>query len=507
MREQLNLEISELQVEKRGNATLDDITQDWANKKLKEYETTIIEDYSTNSKIIKMKKSGVTGKFIIDENLNIVEMEYGGSIEFSYKIVNRNGEIIEILITITDEENGIQRIEFPNDNIINYKGEKTITEEYTVELGKEYKIKIISGNGEEKEETILIEPDIQISMPIISTDVTGTNSVDDNSQKVGTKLYINFSATLAGTDCIITPEVPYEITKNDKYKFIVTGTYNEKKVQKEIEIDVNKYEEMGGFVQYDAGEWTQEEIEELRKLSLYDLNENHLVGDGTCKLDNPTSSEAINYTFGGFSYKGSSDENIEGVVTSRNESVNPQNGHGSVSYKGWRILEFNEKDGKLYISKLIHAGSPENFTWVERGNYSGNRAVYLLTGVSSMSTHEKLNSGIKINKRNWDMYRDEKLYNDGYIKSISVMTGDELNKLDSDSDLRCIGSSYYLGNTTYHNVMNWVRYDGYYFHPNYGLESCKKGCFGIRPIVELNEGVYISGGLGTESNPYTIVIN
>ena len=28
--------------------------------------------------------------------------------------------------------------------------------------------------------------------------------------------------------------------------------------------------------------------------------------------------------------------------------------------------------------------------------------------------------------------------------------------------------------------------------------------FGIRPVVEMNDGVYIAGGDGTETNPYVL---
>ena len=83
MKEQLILAIQDLQLGQRGNATLDDITQEWTNEKLKEYEGIIIENIE--GKKIKMKKNGVTGRFIIDLNLNVTHIEYDGSIEFAYK--------------------------------------------------------------------------------------------------------------------------------------------------------------------------------------------------------------------------------------------------------------------------------------------------------------------------------------------------------------------------------------------------------------------------------------
>ena len=155
MKEQLILAIQDLQLGQRGNATLDDITQEWTNEKLKEYEGIIIENIE--GKKIKMKKNGVTGRFIIDLNLNVTHIEYDGSIEFAYKEKERNGNNVKISIYIQDEENGINKIELPN--LEPYMGNGTKEEillDYEVEIGKEYKIIITSENGEKIEGTVLI---------------------------------------------------------------------------------------------------------------------------------------------------------------------------------------------------------------------------------------------------------------------------------------------------------------------------------------------------------------
>ena len=107
-----------------------------------------------------MKKSNVTGKYIIDENLNVIEIEENtSSIEFWYEAKERIDNKVKIIIHVQDEENGLNKIEFPDQDVIivtsNKKEEKGI--DYQVEIGKENKIKITSESGEEKEETILIE--------------------------------------------------------------------------------------------------------------------------------------------------------------------------------------------------------------------------------------------------------------------------------------------------------------------------------------------------------------
>ena len=51
MKEQLTMGLQELQIEKKGEATLDDVTQDWANKIiLKEYNPELKEDASYHGK-------------------------------------------------------------------------------------------------------------------------------------------------------------------------------------------------------------------------------------------------------------------------------------------------------------------------------------------------------------------------------------------------------------------------------------------------------------------------
>lgn len=74
MKEQLILSVQDLQAEKLGRATLDDITQEWLNNKIGTYIPTLIEDASINGKIVVMTKDGVIGKFLIDQDLNITEI-------------------------------------------------------------------------------------------------------------------------------------------------------------------------------------------------------------------------------------------------------------------------------------------------------------------------------------------------------------------------------------------------------------------------------------------------
>ena len=577
MKEQLALALQDLQIEKLGNATLDDITQEWIDSKIQNYNCTIKEDASISGKRVIMEKNGVICKFLIDENLNstvIEESESGAQLE--YETISRDGENVNILITITDTENGLQQVEFPDGTILYCNGEEQLAKDYEVQLGVEYIVKITSKNGQVKEETILINDyyhtitknlgegisidnaaikaaynkpykatitagteyimesitvtmggevvtvdittgviniekvtgdikitatarklEIEITTPIIGTTTTATSSVADNSQARGTTLYINFSATLEGTECTVTPTLPYELITNGKYKFIATGTYNGATITKDIEIVVKKYEEATGVVKYDAGDWTQEEIEVLQSSKLYDLNETHIY-DNTFKLKNDSGWA---FTFGGFTYKGdTANENKEGVITSRNQSVSPESGRGTPKYDGWQILESVQENGKTYVTKLIHAGSPENFSYYGGMNHSTKneyRAVYLLGGSSSYTT---LSDGTKINQRNWDMYIDEEQKD--LIEEVHCMTYDEYRY--ASELVRTTGSYYFLAKARGYSVLYFINSNGTALNNGETYSSDRFHCFGIRPVVTMVDGVYIASGDGTESSPYVL---
>ncbi|CDB31834.1 unknown [Clostridium sp. CAG:575] len=481
MKESLNLAIQELQVEKLAGATLDDITQEWLTQKLSEYDPILKENVTTNSKKVTLQKNGIIKTYMIDSNLSITEVENESGIDFSYEIKSRNNGIAQILIKIRDNENGIDRVECVNGNVIQCYGtreEKGIDQE--IEVGTEYKFKVISVSGKEREETILIEPEIIVGEAYIGTSTTNTNasnSVANNSQTRGTTLYINFTATLEkfGTECAVKLKdgtdsdiLPYAITKNGTYTFVITGTYGDGKIIiKEVEVKVAKYTSAVNLVKYDAGDWTEAEIQKLKLQNLYMINKEKTIN----AVFNLNDSEGLNFTFGGFTYKG--DETNEKyikdgrIITSRNESVATQSGFGTPAYDGWQILEIkdstgkiiknydeintiidNAKNEKIYVTKLIHAGSPENFVYYYTTPNDTNRAEYLLSSGIRKTEYNILNSGEEINKRYWDMYKDIKLDKDGYINNVHIMTYEEAYEItgnnNNTSGIRNIDANYWL---------------------------------------------------------------
>ncbi len=250
-----------------------------------------------------------------------IEEAENEKIRVTCEIEEKIGSNKKILIKVKAED-GIKEIHTPEPDVIYVYGEKEIAIDYTAEFYVEYKFIIISETGEEKEEIVCIEPEIKITNLIIGKENSGYK-VENNSQIVGTELFIRFKAILEGTECTITPEVPYKITQNGKYKFKLTGTYNEKIIQKEVEIEVWKYQVMGGFVKYDAGDWTKEEIDELKNQKLYDVNKSKEFDyNSAFKLEDDSGK---GFTFGGFTYKedyeNEKEIQEEIVVTSRNQST------------------------------------------------------------------------------------------------------------------------------------------------------------------------------------------
>ena len=160
MKERLIIAIQDLQTEKKGEATLADITQNWLNKENLEFDTTLKDDSSQEGKLIVMSKNNITGKFLIDSRLNITQIDYNqSSLEFEYETKSRDGENIEILIKIRDSVNGVKQIDFPNGTnklITNNKKDYTAID-YTVELGEEYKFIITTGDSKKSEKTIKID--------------------------------------------------------------------------------------------------------------------------------------------------------------------------------------------------------------------------------------------------------------------------------------------------------------------------------------------------------------
>ncbi|MEI3395422.1 MAG: hypothetical protein V8R82_07015 [Clostridia bacterium] len=271
MKEQLILALYDLQSEKEGNATLDDVTQEWLENKIDDYSPNLKEDASLNGKLAIMIKNNVTGKFLIDEKLNITDIEYNsGSLEFEYEAKSRNGDNIEILIKVRDNVNGIKQIDYPDgrDEIISNNKNDYIGIDYTVELGKEYKFSIITGDGDKIEKILKIDDYYYNVTKTLEDGAT----IDNNSTKTAyNKKYeatistledyeiISLIVTMGGRD-ITTGENDIVNMKTGKI-FIkeVTGDIEiSVKVKQQNKLDMKFIESSGntGTVKFSNGEYT-----------------------------------------------------------------------------------------------------------------------------------------------------------------------------------------------------------------------------------------------------------
>lgn len=157
MKEQLISVIAELQTENGENVTLDDITQDYLSEKLSDYEVVVIEDLTINIKKVEIKKDSETNIFIIDKGLNVIEED--DKLKFSYELGSLDEDNkISILIRVQNSEEGLEKIEFLDEDAILAKGVKReIGIDYQVEMDKAYKVVLTTKEGKGKIEKILIK--------------------------------------------------------------------------------------------------------------------------------------------------------------------------------------------------------------------------------------------------------------------------------------------------------------------------------------------------------------
>ena len=345
-----------------------------------------------------------------------------------------------------------------------------------------YKVYVIaydnSGNATESNKITVTTKDPEITYETVAVNTTNnaTTSAPADSITKGTPLYINIVAKLEGQACTVTLKedstktAPYAVTKNGKYTFTVKGTYNGKTITGEKEVTVDQFKGLKtGVVKYDAGTWTQAEINALG--NLYNENSSH------------AASSSLTQTFGGFK-----------AGDSRNDSIQPQSGYGTVAYSGWEILTSEVKNGKTYVTKIVHAGAPENYVHY----YTNDNDAYRSEWILSSGTRQTSYTSDK-GSRKWDMYIDNSQRS--LISEVHAMTYDEAvaitGSTSSTNDIkRNTGAYYWLASAIYDRLWSVAN--------NGIMGRSNVYCWGVRPVVSLQSGVYISGGSGTESDPYIL---
>jgi len=218
--------------------------------------------------------------------------------------------------------------------------------------------------------------------------------------------------------------------------------------------------QVGDFVNYSVGQWTQEDINKLGDL--------YETGGALPSSD---------MKFGGFK-----------VGDSKDQSINIGD-LSNVYSGGWRVFRI---EGGLV--QLIHAGTPEAFYYTG-GNYNAYISVYLLSGRRSAFNTKDKSEGLST--RDWTMYE-----NLMYAKpntatcvrqyEICSLTG---STAATNNDLRTIGVPYWVPDT-YGAYAQSMRS----FNSNGALDGGNSECFGIRPIVTLKSGIRVISNSGDETH-------
>lgn len=212
--------------------------------------------------------------------------------------------------------------------------------------------------------------------------------------------------------------------------------------------EIGKMVSVGDFVNYKAGDWTNEDI---------------------TKLGDYYAGKAVPITqpckFGGFEVGDSKDSTL----------VASSGSYQNIYERGWRILSKNE-DGSVNI---VHAGTPEGYCQ-EYGTNCAYKNQWILGGGKNENDASNITEGII--PRDWSMYEDSKYAKKGSARSISS----EINNINKSSDLRTIGVSYWYSFAGSKDLLCFISADGYRFANQYYNAS-----MGIRPIVTIKPEVVV----------------
>ena len=142
---------------------------------------------------------------------------------------------------------------------------------------------------------------------------------------------------------------------------------------------------IGDFVNYDAGTWTEEEINSIQT----GLKTSLVTANGSTSL--PTRK----FQFGGFTAGSSRNGNATPYESNYNYVKDKETGE---AITGWRVFDV---EGDTVT--LISAGNPEDYRHSSGTNY-GYISEYILTGNINSYWSNGTTEAENYQKRNWDMY-------------------------------------------------------------------------------------------------------
>ena len=254
---------------------------------------------------------------------------------------------------------------------------------------------------------------------------------------------------------------------------------------------------IGDFVNYDAGTWTEEEINSIQtglKTSLVTAN-------------NSTSLPTQNFQFGGFTVGSSRNGNATPYFSNYNYVKDAETGE---AITGWRVFDV---EGDTVT--LISAGNPEDYYHPDGTNF-GYISEYILTGNINSGWINGVTEAENYQKRNWDMYVNTSQYGESAGVLTKAMLDAWYTKYTGTPNADTYTSAtfqkiYQEPYTKYQNMVEnysyyWLSsanysYSVYAVAPNdraVGVNN--RNAFGLRAIVSLESNLqFISVKAGTKT--------
>lgn len=256
------------------------------------------------------------------------------------------------------------------------------------------------------------------------------------------------------------------------------------------ELLANKEDYIGDFVNYDAGVWTEEEINSIKTG----------VKGSEVTANNSTTIPRTAFQFGGFTAGSSRNVNATPFRDTYNYIKDKETGE---AVTGWRIFDITEEG-----ITLISAGCPEDYYNASGTNYP-YYSEYILTGnINSKAT--SLNIPDSYTKRDWSVYVNNK------ANSATVLTENTLENwyskymgvananVNDDATFRKIYgtnkeslidnySFYWLACASISYYMSYVHPDcsGVYSNNNFGC--------GVRVLVSLKSNIQLTETKNTKT--------
>ncbi len=342
-----------------------------------------------------------------------------------------------------------------------------LKEEFPIEVELNNYLFIVNNQGKVE----YSRPSVKINNLIVTKEdgsIIPNDGVDE-----GTKLKIEFEVNIdRGNVLQVSPgtiqngKVIYITQGNEKQViFTITSHVEGKTYEDSKTISVESYYKkliigetvkIGDFVNYSAGNWTDEDIAKLGNL----YSESSI-----------SYGEEYYYKFGGFGIN-------DGKITSKDYTAHFSGylGGSNIYSNGWRVLSKNT-DGTVNI---IHAGTPEGFVYKDKPDVAVN---------------------IFLNTRDWSMYEDcstNSVSSSYAVKDSARMVNyKDISNL-MDSNIVLIGTHYFLPEKQSEISIYCVRGDT----GKYGTNQVDMG---IRPVVTLKAEIIVKAkdGQTTHITPET----